>query len=182
MPELVRRDRMEKEILTGTTEFAAEVDRDLMERWLTFWLDGQRYAISVAHVEGIVRMLPITSVPEYPPYAKGVIDLRGTVIPVLDLRLRFGKREAEYTDATCIINCRVEENNIGLIVDEVDAVISITPDMISTPPRMEADPAKRYLTGIARVSGDADSGDKIILCLDATHILQTNEIRELIKE
>ena len=171
---------MAKEILTDEMESAAEIDRDLMEKWLTFWLDGQLYAFPVTHVEGILGMLPITTVPEYPAYAKGVIDLRGTIVPVLDLRLRFGKKEAAYTDKTCIINCRVAEKNIGFIVDEVDAVLSISGEMISNPPHMVEDPAKRYLTGIARVP--TEEKEKIVLCLDATKVLQQDEIERLTKE
>lgn len=168
---------MEKEVLTDAVEVVSEADSDLLEKWLTFWLDGQLYSAAVTHVEGIISMLPVTTIPEYPDYAKGIIDLRGTIIPLIDLRLRFGKKEASYTDKTCIINCRVGEDNIGFIVDEVDAVLSITPDMISNPPRMAADPNKRYLMGIARVPGD--TGEKIVLCLDVTRILQRDEIRSL---
>jgi len=171
---------MDKEILTEEMEAVSEIDRDLLEKWLTFWLDGQLYAFSVIHVEGILSMLPITTVPEYPAYAKGIIDLRGTIVPVVDLRLRFGKQEAVYNDKTCIVNCRVEGNNIGFIVDEMEAVLSVSEKMISNPPRMAEDPAKRYLTGIARVP--ADGKEKIVLCLDATRILQQDEIKHLVKE
>ena len=171
---------MENEILTEETETAAEIDRDLLEKWLTFRLDGQLYAASVLHVEGILGMLPITTVPEYPAYAKGIIDLRGTIIPIIDLRLRFQKKEAAYTEKTCIINCRVGESNIGFIVDEMDAVLSIGDDAVSPPPRMTADPARRYLTGIARVTNEGT--EKIILCLDVTKILQQDEISALVKE
>ena len=177
---IIRRDPMEKEILAEEMESVSEIDHDLMDKWLTFWLDGQLYAFPVTHVEGILGMLPITTVPEYPAYAKGVIDLRGTIVPVLDLRLRFGKKEAVYTDKTCIINCRVAEKNIGFIVDEVDAVLSISGEMISNPPRMVEDPAKRYLTGIARVP--TEEKEKIVLCLDATKVLQQDEIERLTKE
>lgn len=177
---IVRRDPMDKEILAEEMETVTEIDRDLLEKWLTFWLDGQLYAFSVIHVEGILSMMPITTVPEYPAYAKGIIDLRGTIVPVIDLRLRFSKQEAAYTDKTCIINCRVGENNVGFIVDEMEAVLSISDEMISHPPRVTDDPAKRYLTGIARVS--ADGKEKIVLCLDATQILQQDEIKHLVKE
>ena len=177
---IIRRDPMEKEILAEEMESVSEIDHDLMDKWLTFWLDGQLYAFPVTHVEGIISILPITTVPEYPAYAKGIIDLRGVIVPVLDLRLRFGKREAAYTDKTCIINCRVGERNIGFIVDEVEAVLSISGEMISNPPRMASDPDKRYLTGIARVP--TDEKEKIILCLDATKVLCRDEIEQLITE
>ena len=165
-----------------TTENVMDENKDLLEKWLTFWLDGQLYGSAIVHVEQIVSMMPITAVPEYPSYAKGVIDLRGTIVPVIDLRLRFGKSEAAYTEQTCIITCRVEEDLIGFIVDAVDAVIDIDEQAISPPPRVSEDPAARYLIGIARVKGDNGAKDKIVLCLDATKILRREEIRSLIRE
>lgn len=173
---------MDKELLTDVSKSAEEVDRDLMDKWLTFWIDGQLYGASVVYVEGIISMMPVTTVPEYPDYAKGIINLRGSIIPLIDLRLRFGKPEAEYTDKTCIINCRVGENQIGFIVDEVDAVIDIPEDRVSNPPRMVEDLDKRYLTGIARVVNEATNQEKIILCLDVTKVLCREEISGLIKE
>ncbi len=173
---------MEKELVSEVSKSIEEVDRDLLDKWLTFWLDGQLYGASVIYVEGINSMMPITTVPEYPNYAKGIINLRGTIIPLIDLRLRFGKAEAAYTDKTCIINCRVGENQIGFIVDEVDAVIDIPTELVSNPPRMVEDVDKRYLTGIARVTNEATNQEKIILCLDVTKVLGREEISGLIKE
>ena len=173
---------MEKELRCEERGAAEVVDRDLLDKWLTFWLDGQLYGASVVYVEGIISMMPITTVPEYPNYAKGIINLRGSIIPLIDLRLRFSKAEAAYTDKTCIINCRVGENNLGFIVDEVDAVIDIPEDMVSNPPRMVEELDKRYLTGIARVANETTGQEKIILCLDVTKVLGKEEISGLIKE
>ena len=173
---------MEKELRLEENGTAETVDRDLLDKWLTFWLDGQLYGASVVYVEGIISMMPITTVPEYPNYAKGIINLRGSIIPLIDLRLRFGKSEAAYTDKTCIINCRVGDNNIGFIVDEVDAVIDIPENMVSNPPRMVEDLDKRYLTGIARVVNEATNQERIVLCLDVTKVLAREEIGNLIKE
>ena len=153
-----------------------------VHKWLTFRLDGQLYGASIVHAEQIISMIPVTAMPEYPAYAKGVIDLRGTIIPVIDLRLRFGKPEAQYTEHTCIITCRVEDDLIGFIVDEVDAVIDIDPERISPPPRVSEDPAARYLTGIARAAGDAGAKEKIVLCLDVTKILRREELKTLVRE
>ena len=88
---------------------------DLEGKWLSFWLDGQLYGSSIVHVEQIVSMMPITEVPEYPHYAKGIINIRGSIVPLIDLRLRLGKEEAAYTDHTCIIICRIGEDQIGFI-------------------------------------------------------------------
>ena len=173
---------MEKELPVDEIYDGAEPEQEPIEKWLTFWLDGQLYGASIIHTEQIISMVPITTVPEYPAYAKGVVDLRGMIVPLIDLRLRFGKREAAYTEHTCIITCRVDGELIGFIVDEVDAVIDIDKDQISPPPRVSEDPAARYLVGIARVPAETGAKDKIVLCLDATKILRSEELRSLIKE
>ena len=167
---------MENETMNQT---ANEMQQEVTAKWLTFFLDGQLYGMSIIHTEQIISLVPVTPIPEYPDYAKGVVDLRGMIVPLIDLRLRFGKNEAAYTDKTCIITCRVDEDLIGFIVDEVDAVIEIDEESISPPPRVNADPAARYLTGIARVAAENGSRDKIVLCLDATKILRDEEIHAL---
>ena len=172
---------MEKELVNDLAIIADEQE-ELSEKWLTFRLDGQLYGVSIVHAEQIISMMPVTIVPEYPAYAKGVIDLCGMFVPVIDLRLRFAKQEAAYTEHTCIITCRVEEDLIGFIVDAVDAVIDIEAQAISPPPRVSEDPAARYLIGIARVRGENGEKDKIVLCLDATKILRREELHALIRE
>ena len=150
---------------------------DLEGKWLTFWLDKQLYSLSILNVEQIVSMQPITEMPEYPAYAKGIINLRGNIIPLIDLRLRLGKKEAEYNDRTCVIINKVKGSMIGFIVDEVDAVVDITADIVSKPPRMD-DRAESYLIGVARLP---DNGkEKIVLCLDGTRVLKNDELDMLI--
>ena len=150
---------------------------DLEGKWLTFWLDGQLYSLSILNVEQIVSMQPITEMPEYPAYAKGIINLRGNIIPLIDLRLRLGKKEAEYNDHTCVIINKVQGSMIGFIVDEVDAVVDITADIVSKPPRMD-DRSESYLIGVARLP---DNGkEKIVLCLDGTRVLKNDELDMLI--
>lgn len=162
------------EYTTTATENVLEENKDLLEKWLTFWLDGQLYGSSIIHVEQIVSMMPITEVPEYPPYAKGIINIRGAIIPLIDLRLRIGKPEAAYTDQTCIIICRVNESQIGFIADSVDAVMTILPEQISSPPQIGEDSSARYLSGIARIA--SEEGEKLVLCLDTTKVLLDNEV------
>lgn len=154
---------------------------DIRQKWLTFWLQGQMFGVSIAHVEQIISMQSnITAVPEYPSYAKGVINLRGSIIPVVDLRVRLGKPETAYTDRTCIIVTSVGDEQIGLIVDEVDAVIGIPSEVVSPPPKMGEDGVNRYLTGIARVTGE-DGKEQVVLCLDATKVLRAQEFETLSK-
>ena len=173
---------MEMDHINETGLAADETQQEPTKKWLTFRLDGQLYGASIVHTEQIISMMPVTVMPEYPAYAKGVIDLRGTIVPVIDLRLRFGKQEAAYTERTCIITCRMDNDLVGFIVDEVDAVIDISQDAISPPPRVSEDPATRYLTGIARVDGENGAREKIVLCIDASKILRQEEFRALVRE
>lgn len=160
-----------------TANAAIASGSELEGKWLTFWLDKQLYSLSILNVEQIVSMQPITNMPEYPAYAKGIINLRGNIIPLIDLRLRLGKEEAEYNDHTCIIINKVNGSMIGLIVDEVDAVVDITADIVSKPPRMD-DRSESYLIGVARLP---DNGrEKIVLCLDGTRVLKNDELDMLI--
>lgn len=154
---------------------------DLDGKWLTFWLDNQLYGSSIVHVEQIVSMMPITEVPEYPHYAKGIINIRGDIVPLIDLRLRLGKKETEYTDHTCIIICRLQERPIGFIADAVDAVRVIDPEMISPPPQVGEESLNRYLTGIARIPSDDGSPETLVLCLDTTKVLLRDEVDGLIQ-
>ena len=172
---------MENELLNGQIPIAEEAQQEPIEKWLTFRLDGQLYGASILHTEQIIRMTPITEVPEYPDYAKGVIELRGMIVPLIDLRLRLGKKESACPEQSCIITCRMDEDLIGFIVDEVDAVMDIDADCISPPPRVSGDGTAGFLKGIARVPGAPGERDKIVLCLDMTGILKKEEIRGLIK-
>lgn len=147
-------------------------------KWLTFFLDKQLFGVSITNVEQIVSMQPVTEVPEYPLFAKGIINLRGAIIPVIDLRVRMGKAEMQYTDHTCIIINRVDNEQMGFIVDEVDAVIDILGEVISSPPKMGDDGVNRYLTGIARVSEDGLK-EKIVLCLNVAKVLRDDEFQAL---
>ena len=173
---------MENELVNELSPSVDEMQQEPIEKWLTFRLDGQLYGASIVHTEQIISMMPVTVVPEYPAYAKGVIDLRGMIVPVIDLRLRFGKPEAAYTERTCIITCRMDNDLVGFIVDEVDAVIDISQEAISPPPRVSDDPNARYLIGIARAGGENGAKEKIVLCIDATKILQREELRALSRE
>lgn len=172
---------MEETNVTIEQETNSAINPDLENKWLTFWLDGQLYGSSIVHVEQIVSMMPITEVPEYPCYAKGIINIRGSIVPLIDLRLRLGKEEAEYTDHTCIIICRVEDSPIGFIADSVDAVLSIPPDLISEPPKMGEEGVTRYLLGIARIPSEDSAQETLVLCLDTTRVLLRNELDDLIQ-
>lgn len=155
-----------------------EGHQDDQKKWLTFWLQEQLFGVPITNVEQIVSMQAITEVPEYPAYAKGIISLRGAIISVIDLRIRLGKPEKEYTDHTCIIINSVGDEQLGFIVDEVDAVIDIPSGAISPPPKMGEDHVNRYLTGIARIFDD-EKKESMVLCLNAAAVLRQDELNAL---
>ncbi|MBR2132052.1 MAG: purine-binding chemotaxis protein CheW [Oscillospiraceae bacterium] len=165
----------------ATASLPADENSELNNQLLTFRLEHQLYGVSICHVEQIISMQPVTEVPEYPSYAKGIVSLRGTIIPIIDLRLRLGRTETVYTERTCIVIINIGELQLGCIVDEVDAVVHISEDQIEPAPRMsETSAANRYLTGIARIPGENDGAkEKIVLCLDLTKILQKDEFEAL---
>lgn len=143
------------------------------EKFLTFWTDGELFGIPIADVVQIISMQGITPLPDFPAYAKGVINLRGNIIPVIDIRIRFGKPETEYNDNTCIIVTNIEDSYMGFIVDSVDEVTDIDEDDISPAPKVSKDITNHYLTGIGQI------GDSVVLLLDCTKILSENELFEV---
>ena len=158
-----------QENITGATGID-EMD----SKYLTFFSDSQLFGIPITDVVQIVEIQQITEVPGFPAYAKGVFNLRGLVIPLIDIRLRFNREPAEYHERTCVIIASIRDIYVGLIVDAVDEVMKIDDAFISVPPRLRADGASvRYLTGIAR------AGAKIVLLLDTHQILGADEAEQL---
>lgn len=130
----------------------------LAGKYLTFVLDGQSYGMDVLQVREIIRRPAITAVPQMPAHVRGVINLRGKIIPVADLRLQFGFANAEDTDQTCIIVVQVKApdgklEQMGLIVDGVEEVIQIAATDIEEPPSFGNEGAGEYLLGLAKVKG-----------------------------
>lgn len=146
-----------------------EVDNQ-KEKYLTFLLQNQLYAFPISNVIEIIEMQEITAVPEFPYYVKGIINLRGKIFPIIDVRLRFHKQEAEYTERTCIIIVSVNDAEIGFIVDTVDEVIDIDDSEISPPPKVSADSASKYVVGVAHLQ------EGIVLILEAAKLLNEKDI------
>ncbi len=129
-------------------------------RFLTFPIANETYGLEIRHVTQIVGMQSVTEVPEAPYYVKGIINLRGKIIPMLDVRLRFGKPEREYDDRTCVIVADCGGRTIGLIVDRVSEVLTIYEGNIEAPPVSSAG----FISGI----GKLDSG--VVLIVDCARI------------
>jgi purine-binding chemotaxis protein CheW len=129
--------------------------RNRTGKYLTFSLSNESYGVDVLKVREIIRFLKITPVPQMPPYVKGVINLRGKVLPVIDLRLKFGLDAAEATERTCIVVVRVQSANhditLGMIVDSVEEVINLNESEIEETPEFGAQVDTGYLMGMAKV-------------------------------
>lgn len=144
------------------------------DKYLLFNIANEVYGINIINVTGIIEIQKITEVPDLPPYIKGVINLRGKVIPVMDLRIRFGMDEREYDNRTCIINVNVNDTPIGFIVDTVAEVVDIFQDDIEPPPSFKHDSdAGRYISGLGKV------GDEVKILLDVQKILSQDELESL---
>jgi purine-binding chemotaxis protein CheW len=130
-----------------------------IDKYLTFTVDGEDYGIGIRFVTEIIGMQPINTLPEVPDFIKGVINLRGKIIPVVDMRLRFGRKEAAYTDRTCIVVVETERLTAGLIVDQVSEVMVIDEGNIVPPPDVQLKDSRRYISGI----GKAEEGVKLLI-------------------
>lgn len=143
---------------------AAAQDRE--GEYLTFVLADEEYGVAILKVKEIIGMMPITMVPRKPPYVKGVINLRGKVIPVLDLRLKFDLKAMEYTERTCIIVVEIirDAGNVlmGIVVDSVSEVLNIKAADIDDTPHFSNQMNRDYILGMAKVKG----GVKILLDID----------------
>lgn len=146
-------------------------------KYLTFSLAEEEYGIGILKIKEIIGMMPITSVPRTPDYVRGVVNLRGKVIPVIDLRLRFSMPEKEYTDRTCIVVVEIGgqavEMIIGIVVDSVSEVLNIKNDEIEETPAFGTSLDTDYILGMAKIEG----GVKILLDIDT--VLSSEEMAYL---
>ncbi|MEK3786609.1 MULTISPECIES: chemotaxis protein CheW [Paenibacillus] len=141
---------------------------------IVFKLGNEEYGIEVDKVQSIERMVPITRVPKTYTFVKGVFNMRGVVIPVIDLRGRFGLPEAEYTDQTRIVIVAVNEMQVGFIVDSANDVIDLNTDSIETPPEVVGGVKARYLRGVAKISEE-----RLLIMLNLAEVLNKSEIVQL---
>ena len=124
-------------------------DDDSIEyTYLVFHLQGERYAVRVASVNEIVRMSELATLPDVPHYIKGVMSLRGRIVPVMDMRLRCGLEEQEYNDRTVVVVLEFEGKSCGLVVDSVVEVVELPPELVSDAPVASA--AASVVTGLAQ--------------------------------
>lgn len=148
-------------------------DDTIADMYLTFDLGNEDYGIGIMFVTEIVGMQNITEVPDMPAFVKGVVNLRGQVIPVVDVRLRFKMKAREYDERTCIIVLSIRDVQIGLVVDTVNEVLTIDPAQISPPPKIATANSARYIKGMGKV------GDAVKILLDGERLLFDEELASL---
>ncbi len=159
---------------------SSELDDDYLEeeedtqkdKYLTFRISNEDYAIEIRHVTEIIGIQRITEVPDTPHYVRGIINLRGKVIPVIDVRTRFNLPGKEYGDRTCIIVVNLNDSATGLIVDEVSEVLSILEKNIDPPPTTNKGAKSRYINGIGKIN------DQVKIILNIDHILNDSDIEK----
>jgi purine-binding chemotaxis protein CheW len=157
-------------------ELFNEIDEDAQgDKYLLCKIGNEVYGINIIYVTDIIELQEITEVPDMPPYVQGVINLRGNVIPVIDLRIRFGMEAKEYDDRTVITVVKIDEASIGFIVDTATEVKDIPEKNIDPPPgfRQSGGAEKRYLSGLGKVD------DQVIILLDIQSLATGEELESI---
>jgi purine-binding chemotaxis protein CheW len=144
-------------------------------KYLTFFLDHEEYGVEILKVQEIIGRMPITPVPLTSKYIRGVINLRGKIHPIMDLKIKFGMNETQMTDETCIIVIKTSTLMMGVLVDRVSEVVNIAPEDIEDTPSFGADVNPEYLLGIGKTGG------RVRLLLDIEKILSSADIINLKK-
>ncbi|MBN1555510.1 MAG: purine-binding chemotaxis protein CheW [Phycisphaerae bacterium] len=147
-------------------------------KYLTFCLGNEEYGLEILKVREIIGLMPITTVPRTPDYIKGVVNLRGKVIPVIDLRLKFLMPEAERTEETCVIVVNLGQVEVGIIVDRVSEVRDIDGKNIDDPPSFGTNVDSSFILGMGK------SEERVTILLDITKVLGENktELSDLTSE
>jgi len=141
-------------------------------RYLTFLIGKETYGIEIKYVTEIIGIQAITEMPEMPDYLKGIINLRGKIIPVMDVRLRFGKQPRDYDDRTCVIVVDLNGIYIGLIVDSVSEVLTVPEQDIAELPGLSAGQSGGYIKSIGKIETN------VILLIDCEKLLSASELEQ----
>jgi purine-binding chemotaxis protein CheW len=149
-------------------------------QYLTFLLGEEVFSMDIRTVREIIQVGPMTSVPLMPDFVRGVINLRGAVVPVIDLHARFGRRAAQLGKKTCIVIFEGERDGdkveLGLLVDAVSAVIEIPADQVEPPPRFGTGLRRDFISGMGKVDG------RFVILLDPDRALDIDEMARLCEE
>jgi len=140
---------------------------------VSFKLGAEEYGVDIAQVQEINRMVAVTHVPRAPEFMEGVINLRGQLIPIIDLRTRFGMPRAEHTKNTRIVVTEIGTKRVGMVVDSVSEVLRLPVDQIEPAPEMISGVDTEYIRGVGKID------DRLIILLDLARIISSGEKREL---
>lgn len=140
---------------------------------VSFQLGSEEYGVDISQVQEIIRMVEITHVPRAPHFMEGVINLRGQLIPIIDLRTRFGMKRAEATKSTRIIVTEIGSKRVGIVVDSVSEVLNIPIENIEEAPEMIAGVGTEYIQGVGKVN------ERLIIMLDLTMVMSNDEKQQL---
>ncbi|MBK8397068.1 MAG: purine-binding chemotaxis protein CheW [Leptospiraceae bacterium] len=161
-----------------TTTFEEEQtdkSQDTMENlYIIFFIDGREYGIEIRYLIEIIAFQPITFIPNLPPYVKGVINLRGKIIPIIDVRLRFGLPAIEYTDFTCILIININNLSAGLVVDGMKEVLKIPKEAIEPSPGFEETNMEKFVEAIGK------SGDTLKILINLQKFIQEKDIKGMV--
>ena len=167
------------ELSEQTQTVGSNVLLDKEGKYLTFALGPEEYGLEILKVREIIGYMEITAVPQTPHHVKGVINLRGQVIPVIDLRAKFGMETTEVTDQTCIIVVEITQSsrkfNTGIIVDHVQEVLDISGQQIEEPPQFDASVQTEFILGMAKI------GDTVKILLDINKVLIREDLSMMIE-
>jgi purine-binding chemotaxis protein CheW len=144
-------------------------------KFLTFFLSTEEYGIEILKVQEIIGVMTITPIPRTPAFIKGVINLRGRIIPIIDLRLKLSMEEAKHTEETCFIVVKAHDMHMGVVVDKVSEVLDIAGENVEDAPSMGEDINTDYILGIGK------AGDKVKMLLDIDKVLSDKDLKALLK-
>ena len=162
--------------MSAESRLQQEQIRQKAGKYLTFVLAGEEYGLEILKVREIIGMMDITAVPRTPEFVKGVINLRGKVIPVVDLRLKFGMQQADQTAETCIIVVYVGDMEMGILVDKVSEVLDISGEDIEEAPSFGVNVDTEFILGIGKAGG------KVTILLDIGRVLTKEDVSAAVAE
>jgi len=166
-------------VKTATQQLEAvnEAVQNKAGKYLTFALGSEEYGLEILKVREIIGFVEVTRIPQTPAYVQGVINLRGQVIPVVDLRAKFGMESVERTEATCIIvveiSCADDTISTGVVVDRVQEVLDIAGEQIEDPPSFGSSVDTEFILGMGKI------GDAVKILLDIDKVLGGDEMAQL---
>lgn len=165
---------MSEDFFMSGDDYYDDDDEDTQkDKYLTFKVGEEEYGVEISCVIEVIGMQKITHVPDMPEFVKGVINLRGQVIPITDVRMRFNIETREYNDRTCIVVVTVNDTFVGLVVDTVSDVLAIPQENIDPPPKVNQQRKSHFIQGIGKI------GDNVKILLDVNKLLYDDELEKI---